>query len=52
MVDGSAGMVRSRVHRGRRKLQNVLWRIAQAQRVSAGLRPAEESYGPDRSIYL
>jgi RNA polymerase sigma-70 factor (ECF subfamily) len=42
------GTVRSRLHRGRRMLQKALWRIAEDQGVTAGLRPNEELYGADR----
>jgi RNA polymerase sigma-70 factor, ECF subfamily len=36
------GTVRSRLHRGRRMLQQALWRIAEDQGVLAGLRPDKE----------
>jgi RNA polymerase sigma-70 factor, ECF subfamily len=42
------GTVRSRLHRGRRMLQQALWRIAEDQGVLAGLRPDKESYGANR----
>ena len=36
------GTVRSRLHRGRRMLQQALWRIAEDQGIVAGLRPDKE----------
>jgi RNA polymerase sigma-70 factor, ECF subfamily len=42
------GTVRSRLHRGRRMLQKVLWRIAEHHGVIAALRTDQEMYGSDR----
>ena len=42
IVACSVGTVRSRLHRGRRMLQQALWRIAENQGVLAGLHSDKE----------